>query len=234
MEAIILAGGFGTRLQKVVNLLPKPMAPVNGRPFLEYLLDFLITQDIKKIILSVGSLRHSIISHFGKKYRNLHIDYSIEEEPLGTGGGIRLAFWKVKGDRAFAMNGDSLFRVDLSKMMEGHLKKKADITVALRKLQETGRYGQVSIDRNHRISGFSEQRMNGGKGFINGGVYILEKGFLLEPFFRGRFSLEKDCFERFYSSSRIFGFPSKGYFLDIGIPEDYQRAQDEFNQVENR
>ncbi|MFH1159792.1 MAG: nucleotidyltransferase family protein [bacterium] len=234
MEAIILAGGSGTRLQKVVNDLPKSMAPVNGRPFLEYLLDYLVTQDVTEVVLSVGYLRTAIMDHFGTGYRNLRIQYSIEEEPFGTGGGIRLALWKVTGDRAFAMNGDSLFRVDLHRMMDRHLKNKADLTIALRELKETGRYGQVTMNRSRRISGFLEKQEDGGKGYINGGVYIIEKGFLMDPVFRGKFSIEKDCFEPFYTTSRMFGFPSEEYFLDIGIPEDYQRAQDEFKQFEIR
>ena len=234
MEAIILAGGFGTRLQKIVNDLPKSMAPVNGRPFLEYLLDYLVTQDITDVVLSVGHLRNPIMDHFGTCYRNLRIEYSIEEEPLGTGGGIRLALWKVSGDRAITMNGDSLFRVDLHRMMDRHLKNKANSTLALRELKETGRYGRVTMNRSHRILGFSEKQPGAGKGYINGGIYIIEKGFLMDPGFRGRFSIEKDCFEQCYATSRMFGFPSEGYFLDIGIPEDYQRAQDEFKQFEIR
>ncbi len=230
MEAIVLAGGFGTRLQEVIADLPKSMALINGRPFLEYQFNYLEEQGVSDVILSVGYKRELIMEHFGEQYRGIHIQYAVEEEPMGTGGGIRLAMWKIKGKRAIAMNGDSLFRVDLREMMEKHTKKNADITVALRELNDTGRYGRVTVNRDRRIAGFAEKQEHAGKGYINGGVYIIEKQFLMEPEFRGKFSIEKDCFEQYYSDSRLFGFPSKGYFLDIGIPEDYQKAQDEFKQ----
>lgn len=230
MEAIILAGGFGTRLQEVLNDLPKPMARINGRPFLEYLLDFLKAAGVTHTVLSVGYKRETIMNHFGTAYRNMRIDYAEEEEPMGTGGGIRLAMWKVEGMRAFALNGDSMFRVDLKKMMDTHCKKKADLTIALRKLQETGRYGRVTMSKNNRIEGFEEKQKDAGQGYINGGIYLIEKLFLMEPKFRGRFSMEKDCFEQHFATSRLFGFPSKAYFLDIGTPETYKQAQDDFKR----
>jgi D-glycero-alpha-D-manno-heptose 1-phosphate guanylyltransferase len=228
VEAIVLAGGFGTRLQKLVSDVPKSMACINHRPFLEYLFDYLISQGVKKVVLSVG-YKHDIISdHFKDQYKSLAIGYSVETEPLGTGGGVRLAFWKIVGPRALVMNGDSLFRADYRAMLEFHLKKKANATLALRKLDDTSRYGRVSLNRARRITGFEEKGSYAGSGYINGGVYIIEKLFLMEPEFRGRFSLEKDCFEPLCPYSRLFGFPSDGYFLDIGIPEDYLKAQHEF------
>ncbi len=230
MEAIVLAGGFGTRLQQVIADLPKSMALINGRPFLEYQFNYLEKQGVTDVILSVGYKCELIMEHFGERYRDIHIQYAIEEEPMGTGGGIRLAMWKIKWKRAIALNGDSLFRIDLREMMEKHMKKNADITIALRELNDTGRYGRVTMNRDRRITGFAEKQEQAGKGYINGGVYIIEKQFLMEPELRGKFSIEKDCFEQYYSDSRLFGFPSKGYFLDIGIPEDYQKAQDEFKQ----
>jgi len=234
LEAIILAGGFGTRLQPVVRDVPKSMALINNRPFLEYQFDYLISMGIHKVILSVGYKREIIMDHFRNQYKTVSIDYAIEEEPLGTGGGIRLSFWKIKSDRAFVLNGDSLFYLDLPLFLKKHLEKKADITLALRKLKQTDRFGRVIFNRNRRITGFSEKDISAGPGFINGGVYVINKSFLMEPFFRGNFSIEKDCFERYYSTARFFGFPSDGYFLDIGIPEDFNRAQYEFNRFENK
>lgn len=228
MEAIVLAGGFGTRLQQVVSDLPKSMAPIKQRPFLEYLFDYLINQGVTSVVLSVG-YKHEIISaHFENNYRSLEISYAVETEPLGTGGGIRLAFWKIKGQRALVMNGDSIFRTDYRSLLEFHLKKKADATLALRKLEDTGRFGRVSLNRSRRITGFEEKGNSPEPGYINGGVYIIEKKFLMEPEFRGRFSMEKDCFELYYPNSRLYGLPVEGYFLDIGIPEDYLKAQHEF------
>jgi len=228
VEAIVLAGGFGTRLQKVVSNVPKSMALINNRPFLEYIFDYLISQGVSKAVLSVGYKNEIISNHFKDHYKSLDIGYAVENEPLGTGGGIRLAFWKIEGQRALVMNGDSLFRADYRALLEFHLRKKADATLALRKLTDTGRYGRVTMNRTRRITGFEEKGLSAGAGYINGGVYIIDKLFLMEPGFRGRFSLEKDCFEPCSSYSRLFGFPSDDYFLDIGIPEDYARAQHEF------
>jgi D-glycero-alpha-D-manno-heptose 1-phosphate guanylyltransferase len=233
VEAIILAGGFGTRLQPVVSDIPKSMAVINGRPFLEYLLDYLILQGINKVVLSVGYKSEIIHDHFKDNYKSVEISYAVEQEPLGTGGGIRLAFWKVEGQRAIILNGDSLFRLDYNSMIAHHLKRKADATLALRKMDNTGRYGRVDLNRNKRIILFTEKNEKAGPGFINGGVYIIDKSFLMEPWFRGKFSIEKDCFERYYSESKMYGFPADGYFLDIGIPEDYLKAQHDFVQFED-
>ncbi len=233
LEAIILAGGLGTRLQKAVSDVPKSMAMINHRPFLEYLMDYLISQGIEKVVLSVGYKREYIINHFHDQYKSLAVSYAMEEEPLGTGGGIRLAFWKVEAQRAFVMNGDSLFRLDYRQMLADHFKNKAVATLAMRKLPNTGRYGRVTLNRNKRITGFVEKDVQAGPGYINGGVYILEKAFLMEPEFRGKFSIEKDYFERYYREVRMFGFPSAGYFLDIGIPEDYKKAQHDFTGFED-
>jgi D-glycero-alpha-D-manno-heptose 1-phosphate guanylyltransferase len=234
LEAIILAGGFGTRLQEVVNDVPKSMALINGRPFLEYLLDYLKTQGVKRVVLSVGYKHEIIGQHFGDRYLGVSLDYAVEQEPLGTGGGIRLAFWRVKADRALVLNGDSIFRTSLGDLMKTHLSKKADVTIALRQLDNTGRYGRVTLNRLKRITGFEEKNAHAGPGLINAGVYVMEKMFLMEPHFRGKFSIEKDCFEQFFGSSRMFGLPARGYFLDIGIPGDYKKAQDEFKGFKDR
>ncbi len=233
MEAIVLAGGFGTRLQKVVSDVPKSMALINKRPFLEYLFDYLISRDVTRVVLAVG-YKHEIISeHFKDCYKSLQINYSVENEPLGTGGGIRLALWKIEGPRALVMNGDSLFRFDYRQLMAYHLKKKADATLALRKLDDTSRYGRVTITRAGRLNGFLERSLSAGPGYINGGVYIIEKSFLMVPELRGRFSIEKDCFENFYHDLKFYGYPADGFFLDIGIPEDYLKAQHEFTDFKD-
>lgn len=233
MEAIILAGGFGTRLQKVVNDLPKSMALINDRPFLEYLLNFLTGQGIRKVILSVGYKQEMIRDHFKDHYKHLQISYAIEDEPLGTGGGILNALGHVEGDSVFAMNGDSMFRIDLFAMKEKHEKASADLTIALRYLEETSRFGTVRIDNDRRVTAFVEKQEDSDPGYINGGIYLINKNYLLSSSFGKKFSIEKDCFEKRYKESRIFGYPAKGYFLDIGIPEDYMTAQDEFKRFED-
>ncbi len=233
MEAIILAGGFGTRLQKVVNDQPKSMALVNDKPFLEYLLNFLTGQGISKVILSVGYKRESIQDHFKERYKQLTISYAIEDEPLGTGGGILNAMDQVEGELVFALNGDSMFRIYLKAMLDLHNKTAADLTIALRFLEDTSRFGTVRIDPSKRVTGFYEKSPDSDPGYINGGIYLINKKFLLSSSFGKIFSIEKDCFERCYKESGIYGYPAKGYFLDIGIPEDYMTAQDEFKKFDD-
>ena len=233
MEAIILAGGFGTRLQKVVNDLPKSMALVNDKPFLEYLLNFLTGQGIQKVILSVGYKREMIQNHFKDHYKHLSISYAIEDEPLGTGGGILNALEQVDAESVFAMNGDSMFRIDLHAMQHLHETATADLTMALRYLDDTSRFGTVQINAEKRVTGFYEKDPVSEPGYINGGIYLMNKKFLLSASFAKKFSIEKDCFEKCYMEARIFGYPAKGYFLDIGIPEDYMTAQDEFKRFDD-
>jgi D-glycero-alpha-D-manno-heptose 1-phosphate guanylyltransferase len=233
LEAIIIAGGFGTRLQKVVSDKPKSMAPVNDKPFLEYLLNFLTGQDIQRVILSVGHKHEMIEDYFKDRYKHIAISYAIEDEPLGTGGGIVNALQQVEGEMAFAMNGDSMFRIDLQAMLNHHLKNEADLTMALRFLDDTSRFGTVKIDSTRRVTGFVEKKQDSGEGYINGGIYLINKGFLTSSTFGKKFSIEKDCFEKCYKNSRLYGFPAKGYFLDIGVPEDYMTAQDEFKRFED-
>jgi D-glycero-alpha-D-manno-heptose 1-phosphate guanylyltransferase len=233
MEAIILAGGFGTRLKGVVNDVPKSMASVNEKPFLEYLLNFLSGQGIQKAILSVGYLKEPIREHFHDRYRNIRISYAIEEEPLGTGGAVLNSLKHVEGERAVVMNGDSMFRIDLNALQQLHQANNADVSIALRYLEDTSRYGSVIIDPSKRIVGFREKNAESSSGYINGGIYLINRKYFTETPFPARFSIEKDCFEKCYSTSRMFGYPSRGYFLDIGIPEDYMRAQDEFIPFED-
>jgi D-glycero-alpha-D-manno-heptose 1-phosphate guanylyltransferase len=233
LEAIILAGGFGTRLQQVVSDLPKSMAQVNGRPFIEYLLNYLRGQGITKFIFSVGYKKETIEAHLGEQFKNIPIEYAIEQEPLGTGGGIMNAFQMVEGNSAFVLNGDSMFRMGMSALSQLHTENNADITLALRFLEETERFGSVKINGDKRITGFSEKGSESGPGYINGGIYLINKSYLFTQNFPEKFSIEKDCFERYCQESRFFGFPSKGYFLDIGIPEDFYKAQHEFRPFED-
>jgi D-glycero-alpha-D-manno-heptose 1-phosphate guanylyltransferase len=233
LEAIVLAGGFGTRLQDIVSDQPKSMADVNGHPFLDYLLNYLTGQGIRRVILSVGYKKEAIREHFKDRFKSLSIEYAIEDEPLGTGGGIRNALKMVEGESAFTLNGDSLFRIDFRAMMKLHTDHAADLTLALKYLDDTARFGTVMIDGGNRITGFAEKMEDSGPGYINGGIYLINKNFLQSMPFPERFSIEKDCFEKYYGKAKIYGYLSKGYFLDIGIPEDYQKAQDEFRRFED-
>lgn len=227
--AIILAGGFGTRLQSVVNDLPKPMAPINGEPFLNYQLNYLKHYGIKNVILSVGYLAEKIKAYYGYNFNGLEIDYVVEENPMGTGGGIRLALEKCTESLSFVLNGDSFFDVDLIKFYDRHIQNRSQISLALRKVNNSSRYGTIEKTKENIISSFKEKSGIDHEGIINGGVYLLDKNLYLQKTPSAtNFSIEKDFFEKQLSNSLISGFEFEGYFIDIGIPEDYLKAQHEF------
>lgn len=229
-EAIVLAGGFGTRLKPVVGDVPKPMAAINGKPFLEYQFDFLKRYQLERIVLSVGYRADMITDHFKDNYRGMEIKYAVEEEPLGTGGGVVNAFKMIKSEAAFVLNGDSIFDIDLYEFCNYYIEKEADACMALKCMAEGERYGMVEINDSFRVTAFIEKNSSSGKGYINGGVYIIAKGFQRYSGLKGNFSLEKDFFEEHSGSKVIFGIPFDGYFIDIGIPEEFQRAQHEFKR----
>ncbi len=231
-EAIILAGGFGTRLQSVVNELPKSMAPVNGRPFLEYIFDYLELYSVKKVILAVGYKHDHIQKHFKNRFRYINVEYSVEEEPLGTGGAIKKAFDLVEGKQAVVLNGDTMYRVNLGKLYDFQLIHKSKLTLALREVKDTSRYGTVEVNERAHITNFNEKGVSTGQGLINGGLYAINKEFLMSLDLPEKFSMEKDCFENIYKKHTIYGMKCNQFFLDIGIPEDYQKAQDEFKIFE--
>jgi len=231
-EAIILAGGFGTRLSSVVSDLPKCMAPINGKPFLDYQLDYLDVFGIERVILSVGYLHEKIIEHYGHQYKNFKLDYAIEKEPLGTGGGLKLALKLANGPLVYVLNGDTFFHIDYKKFLDIHRGMESKLSIVLRELDDVKRYGSIERDEGKRISGFWEKNNKSGKGFINGGVYIFNKRFFESQNLPDKFSLEKDFFEKIYKTEKIYGILCRQYFIDIGVPEDYKKAQDEFKDFE--
>jgi D-glycero-alpha-D-manno-heptose 1-phosphate guanylyltransferase len=234
LEAVILAGGLGTRLQSVVSEVPKSMAPVNGKPFLEYQLDYLSNFGIKKFIFSVGYKAEIIQKHFGDQWHSIPVDYAFEKEPLGTGGGIKNAMKLAESEQVLVLNGDTLFRINLNDFLDFHLQKESAFSLALRKVNDVSRYGTVCTDENGMITGFKEKNTSSGEGFINGGIYLIEKNIFFSLPLPARFSIEKDFFEKYYQALAIFAMPFEAYFLDIGIPEDYQRAQNEFTQFTDK
>lgn len=228
-EAIVLAGGLGTRLQSVIPDLPKPMAPVGGRPFLAYVLRQLSEGGIRKAILSVGHKHETILTHFGHRFGPLVLDYSIESEPLGTGGAIVLALDHVDEEHVWVVNGDTFFDVDFGHLFDRHVSAGADLSMALKPMKQFDRYGCVTVDRSGRILGFTEKQYRE-EGLINGGVYVMRKSALTPAEFPAKFSFEKDFLEMNVSSMYLQGMPFEGYFIDIGIPEDYQKASVELEK----
>lgn len=222
--AIVLAGGLGTRLRGVINDLPKPMAMINGKPFLHYLFLYLTKQRIPKAILSVGYKAGVIEAYFGDKYLDVEIEYCREEEPLGTGGGIKLAFERVTGN-AFVLNGDTFFDVDLPTLAQFHTESGADISLGLKAMQQFDRYGTVELQGN-RIVKFEEKKPVE-QGVINGGVYYFNRS-VFDGVEEKKFSFEKEVLEKYVGTKQINGKVFNDYFIDIGIPEDYQKAQTDF------
>ncbi len=230
-EAIILAGGFGTRLRKVLEDVPKPMAPINGRPFLEYQLNYLKSFGINRAVLSIGYLSHQIQSHFGSSFNGIEIVYAVEKTPLGTGGGIKLAYNELKTNEAVVVNGDTLFEVNIEDFFKLHRAKSSLFSLALRELDDVSRYGNVLINDENQIYKFAEKGSHHGEGLINGGVYIIHAEFFENTNLPKKFSMEKDVFESCYKKRNFYGFPFSNYFLDIGIPEDFEKAQDDFPKL---
>ncbi|HZM34134.1 MAG TPA: nucleotidyltransferase family protein [Burkholderiales bacterium] len=215
-EAVVLAGGLGTRLRHVVKDLPKPMAPVNGRPFLELLLEYWIGQGVRRFVLSVGYLAETIERHFGSRWGGAEMDYAREAEPLGTGGGLLIALGKMKSEQVLVMNGDTYFAVPLRDFLDLHEGNRADWSMALFRSTDSRRYQGVSLADDGRITSLAGDT-------VNGGVYLVRRGLPWEA--RGRCSLENDLLPHALARGwRLYGRVFDRPFVDIGVPQDYQSA----------
>jgi len=232
MEAIILAGGKGTRLQSVISNLPKPMADINGRPFLSYLLRFLSTKGVRKVVLSVGYKHEVITSYFSNRFENMTIRYAIENEPLGTGGALVESLKHVTEKTVFLLNGDSFFNVDVKRLYKYHRSHEFDVTLALKEMHNFDRYGTVIIENNKVIS--FEEKVYKSSGYINGGVYVLQSSFLADFPHSETFSFETEILQRYIHQLSVGAFVDNGYFIDIGIPEDYVRAQHDLKLIQEK
>jgi len=235
MEVIILAGGLGTRLRSVINEVPKCMAPVAEKPFLWYLLKYLSNYNISKVILSVGYLRDFIIDWIDKTRNEypFNIEFAIEETPLGTGGAIKKALYKTSINDILVLNGDTFFNIDLNDLYQKHLEFNSYITLALKPMHNFDRYGNVKLDTgNSRIIKFEEKKYCK-CGLINGGVYVVKKDELFNIDLPEKFSFETNVLEPFCHSTHLYGIVDGGYFIDIGIPEDYEKANNEFRKFYN-
>jgi D-glycero-alpha-D-manno-heptose 1-phosphate guanylyltransferase len=223
-EAIILAGGLGTRLRSVISDLPKCMAPVAGKPFLSYVIEYLQKQEIENFIFSVGYKKESIIHFLNSQLSIINYQLSIEEEPLGTGGAIKLACSKANEKTVLIVNGDTLFKIDVSKLAAFHDMCGADCTLSLKPMQNFDRYGAVELNKDYSIKSFNEKQFYEA-GLINGGMYALHSERFLKEDLPEKFSFEKEYLEKYVSEKRMYGVVQDKYFIDIGIPEDFERAQ---------
>jgi len=226
MEAIVLAGGLGTRLRGVVDDVPKPMAPVCGRPFLELVLDQLVAAGFDTAIVATGYRHETIRSHFGEAYRGLALRYSVEPEALGTGGAIRLAGAHTRTRDVFILNGDTYLELDFRAMLAEHVTADAQLTIAICRTPDVARYGALEL-RGSVVTAFLEKGRSG-PGWINGGTYLLGRELYARFPLDKAFSFEQGFLAPNVSDIRPLGFRATGLFIDIGLPEDYARAQQLF------
>lgn len=223
MEAIILAGGLGTRLRDTVPDLPKCMAPVAGKPFVDHVIHEAISNGVSRFIFSLGYMHDVIERHLSNNFPELDYEVSIEEQPLGTGGGIQAACKLANESHSIVLNGDTLFRVNLKKLMSYHLQHKAICSLALKPMHDFDRYGVVKINKDGFIQAFEEKKPVK-EGLINGGIYALNIPAFLALGLPEKFSFEKDFLEKWLDSEIMMGLVQDGYFIDIGIPSDFIKA----------
>lgn len=226
MEAIVLAGGLGTRLRSVVSDIPKPMAPIHDKPFLTYILRYLKKHGIDRIILAVGYRWEVIKEYFGTEFDGIELIYSLEEEPLGTGGAIKQALDKTMGEEVLIINGDTFFNIDLTTLS---LNKDSGMLICLKQMEKIDRYGCVEVNALGTVESFAEKeyRKNGN---INGGIYLSRKNIFNNYELNEHFSFEEFIQKNFKGlniSAKVF----TDYFIDIGIPEDFHRAQKEITKI---
>lgn len=232
IDCIILAGGFGTRLQSVVADKPKCLAEINGKPFLYYLCKKINDAGFQKVIFSVGYKKEMVIEYINanKHEFSFEVDFAEEETPLGTGGAILFSLLKSTAKTFFVLNGDTFFDIDIKEIVEFHQQQKADCTLVLKPMEIADRYGLVNINNEKKIIGFEEKKV-GASGLINGGVYCVDRKSFMDLPFEKTFSFEKDFLEKYLNNKKIVGITQNHYFIDIGIPEDYEKAQFDFRTI---
>ncbi|MGA2462879.1 MAG: nucleotidyltransferase family protein [Thermodesulfobacteriota bacterium] len=226
VDVIILAGGLGTRLQQTVPDVPKPLAPINEKPFLDILLAFLNRWDfVERVVIAVGHMSDKVIQRYkDTDLYNFEVYFSIEEKLLGTGGAIKKALQHTATDNILCLNGDSFIDVDLYSVVEYHAKHSATMTIVVREVENTDRYGAVNLDGHNRIKKFTEKNEGGSGGYINAGMYLFKRD-LFDDVQGEPISLEKELLPVFLKKG-VYGYIASGKFIDIGIPETYKMAQD--------
>lgn len=229
-EAIILAGGLGTRLRSAVPDLPKCMAPVLAKPFIGYLIDYYYQQGIQKFIFSLGYKHEVVEQYLTTQYGNHHIQFSVEHEPLGTGGAVKRACSLSTEKTVLVINGDTFFKIDLSRLAAFHHMCGAHCTLSLKPMTDVDRYSMIELEKDYSIHRIV-QKQYFEKGLINGGAYALHVMEFLKKDLPDQFSFETDYLEKHTDTRRFYGYIFDEYFIDIGIPEDFERAQTELIQI---
>jgi len=229
--ALILVGGLGTRLRPVYAEGPKALAPIQGKPFLAYLLKMLADHGLSRVVLCLGHGARQIEQWVAEQSLGLDIHYSHEDEPMGTAGALGLAYSRyARGERVLAMNGDSILRLSLAAMWELHSGRAAEATIALAHVPDTSRYGSVEVNDEGWVTSFSEKSAERNPGFINGGVYLFEPSVMDRVVMNRNVSLEREVLP-VQLTRGLLAFKSDGYFIDIGVPQDLARAQSELGAV---
>lgn len=223
-EAIILAGGFGTRLRETVPDLPKCLAPVKGHPLLYYIVNYLIDSGVDKIIFSLFYKSELVVKYINDNFSFINYEFVIEERALGTGGALALALKKARKKNVVVVNGDSVFKIDLEKLFQFHEDKNASFSIALKNMLDPIRYGTVTTNKSGKIFYFHEKDKFIKEGIINGGVYIINKSIFLNKLNTLAFSLETDYLMIDTDKKNIYGMIFEDYFIDIGVPSDYLKA----------
>jgi len=223
ISVAILVGGLGTRLTPVVNDRPKVMAAINGRPFLTYILDQINDAGLKDVILCVGYMGKYIEAEMGKAYRNLILRYSYEHEPLGTGGALRNAYDLINSGTILIMNGDSYCQYNFGKYWSFHEQNKTVASILLAFISDTSRYGRIRINDHNQVLAFEEKGSFTGPGWINAGIYFIDKETIFGIPAKRFVSLEKEIIPSLIGQN-LYGFMNEGLFLDIGTPDDFAKA----------
>ncbi len=232
LTALILAGGLGTRLRAVLSDRPKPLAEVNGRPFLTYLLDTLVQAGLTQAILCTGYRGEQMETALGNHYQTLHLSYSRETTPLGTAGALRLALPLIQTEAVLVLNGDSYCQCDLEAFWAWSQSRQTQLSLVLTQVEDSSRYGRVTVDKTGAITQFAEKQLEAtGPGWINAGIYLLSRQVIEEIPPDKTVSLEREVFPRWIGRG-LYGYQGGGQFVDIGTPESYQSASRLFSSGE--
>lgn len=229
MSALVLAGGLGTRLRSVVADIPKVLAPVRGRPFLAWLFDQLVEAGLRHVVLCTGYRGELVREAFGDRYRSAQLEYSREPHPLGTGGALRQALPLARSQTVLALNGDSYFDADLPQFLAWHARQQFAGSLLLTEVADSSRYGRVQTRESGRVVRFDEKGQDAGPGWINAGIYLLDRSLFDDsPQAEGAMlSLERDLLPRWIAGG-LGGCPCRGKFLDIGTPESFAATEQFF------
>ncbi|MEW6088410.1 MAG: nucleotidyltransferase family protein [bacterium] len=230
ISTLILCGGFGKRLRPIVSDRQKALADIMGNPFITFILDQISNAGGEDVILCTGFMSGQVKNLLGDRYKTLYLRYSEENEPLGTAGAVRNAAGMVKSDAIMIFNGDSYCNINPQTLLEWHTAIKASCTLLLVQVPDVSRYGCVNFDSSYMITSFDEKKANKGSGWINSGIYCINRELIASMQEKKNISFEKDFFPKMIGNG-LFAFPQDAEFIDIGTPDSYKEAENFFKKV---